>query len=138
MSNSVSENTASPGSGASERQKLGDQAQSREALRQITERNATSSPLFRLPAEIRNMVFNHVFQDERYCIGPGYWMEDYPSLRRNLSLLLVSRQLYHETVLLPYKLAVFQLLYHSYEHSVLLHLKGFLRGQSKAQIEVMV
>jgi len=84
------------------------------------------------------MVFGYVFQDEDYCIGPGYWMEDYPSLRRNLSLLLVSRQLYHETVLLPYKLAVFQLLYHSYEHSVLIHLKGFLRGRSKAQIEVMV
>jgi hypothetical protein len=32
MSYSVSENTASPGSGASERQKLGDQAQLREAL----------------------------------------------------------------------------------------------------------
>lgn len=83
------------------------------------------------------MVFGYVIQDEDYCIGPGYWMKDYPSLRRNLGLFLVSRQLYHETALLLYKLGIFKLSRYCYSHSLHFRLKGFLGGQSKAQIEVM-
>ena len=83
------------------------------------------------------MVFDYVFHDEDYLIGPGYWMKDYPSLRRNLGLFLVSRQLYHETALLPYKLGVFKLSRYCYSHSLHGRLKEFLGGRSKAQIEVM-
>jgi hypothetical protein len=102
-----------------------------------TQQNATRFPLLRLPAEIRHMVFNHVFQDKHYSIGPGYPMWKRPSLHHDLGLFLVSRQLYRETALLPYKLAVFQLAYYTYRLPVLIHLDGFLRERSKAQIEVM-
>ncbi|CAN9340262.1 unnamed protein product [Alternaria alternata] len=137
MVNSVSENTASPGPGAPERQKLGDQAQLREALHQISHQNAINSPLLRLPAEIRTMVFNHVFQGESYVIGPGSWMRKRPSLRRDLGLLLVSWQLYHETALLPYKLGLFQLAHYYHDPSEFSRVEELLRGRSKAQIEVM-
>jgi hypothetical protein len=83
------------------------------------------------------MVFNHVFQDERYFIGTCYDLEERPSLRRDLGLFLVSRHLYHETALLPYKLGVFKVADDYHDRSVLIPLKGFLRERSKAQIEVM-
>ena len=83
------------------------------------------------------MVFNHVFQDERYFIGTCYGSEERPSLRRDLGLFLVSRHLYHETALLPYKLGVFKLSRYCYSHSLHGRLKEFLGGRSKAQIEVM-
>jgi hypothetical protein len=83
------------------------------------------------------MVFYHVFQDERYFIGTCYGLEERPSLRRDLGLFLVSRHLYHETALLPYKLGVFRLADDWHDRSVLFPLKGFLRERSKAQIEVM-
>lgn len=83
------------------------------------------------------MVFNHVFQDERYFIGTCYGSEERPSLRRDLGLFLVSRHLYHETALLPYKLGVFRVADDWHDRSVLFPSKRFLREQSKAQIEVM-
>ncbi|KAH8629783.1 hypothetical protein IG631_14360 [Alternaria alternata] len=137
MSNSVSEDTAPPGPGSSKMPELGDQAQSPAALHQITRQNATSSPLLRLSAEVRNMVFNYVFQDEIYAINPGPLTRKRLSSRRKLGPFLVSRQLYHETALLPYKLGVFQLGDHSWDHCILSRLKAFLWGRSKAQIEVM-
>jgi hypothetical protein len=100
--------------------------------------NATNSPLLRLPTEIRTMVFDYVFQGESYVIGPGSSMRQRPSLRRDLGLLLVSRQLYHETALLPYKLGLFQLAHYYHDPSVFSRVEELLRGRSKAQIEVMV
>ena len=82
-----------------------------------SQQNATRSPLLRLPAEIRIMVFGYVFQDEDYYTGSGYpiySMQEHPSLRRDLGLLLFSRQLYREAASLPYKLAVFRLDFHRY------------------------
>lgn len=83
------------------------------------------------------MVFNHVFQDERYLIGTCYGLEERPSLRRDLGLFLVSRHLYHEIALLPYKLRVFRVSDDWHDRSTYLPLKGFRREQSKAQIEAM-
>lgn len=83
------------------------------------------------------MVFNHVFQDERYWICPWYSLRERPSLRRDLGLFLVSRQLYHETALLPYKLGVFTVADDWHNVSELIPLNRFLRERSKAQIEVM-
>jgi hypothetical protein len=83
------------------------------------------------------MVFDYVFQGESYVIGPGSSMRQRPSLRRDLGLLLVSRQLYHETALLPYKLGLFQLAHYYHDPSVFSRVEELLRGRSKAQIEVM-
>ena len=99
-----------------------------------TQQNATRSPLLRLPPEIRHMVFNHVFQDKHYSIGYGYPMWKRSSLHHDLGLFLVSRQLYRETSLLPYKLGVFHLWY---EPILCSDLRNLLRERSKVQIEVM-
>ncbi|CAN9345756.1 unnamed protein product [Alternaria alternata] len=94
-------------------------------LNKITEINAVRSPLLRLPAEIKAMIYTYVF-DEFVLINKYPWFLNYHvSLRPRqfsdydrypssaycehnfLSLLHVSRQIHQETALLPYKLATF-------------------------------
>ncbi|KAL1794582.1 hypothetical protein ACET3X_006398 [Alternaria dauci] len=85
------------------------QGLSREESGYITQQNAINCPLLRLPAEIKNMVFDYMFKNVAYEIDwwgilePG--CHHYPS--HNPTLLFVCRQLYHDTALLPYKLGVF-------------------------------
>jgi hypothetical protein len=87
------------------------------------ERNAQQSPLLRLPAEIRNMIFIFALSDN--IISPTLWHADSdpdpehtstvsrsvtgnrPPLHR-FSLLRVSRQIYAETAILPYHLSTFR------------------------------
>ncbi|KAI4676682.1 uncharacterized protein J4E84_009517 [Alternaria hordeiaustralica] len=76
----------------------------------ITELNAAQSPLLRLPAEIRNAIYTFVFSDQvyRYDVSGNndssiICRAEYPCL----GLLLASRQVHHETALLPYELATF-------------------------------
>ncbi|RYN20456.1 hypothetical protein AA0112_g10709 [Alternaria arborescens] len=97
----------------------------RARLSKITESNAVQSPLLRLPAEIKTMIYTYVF-DEVVQINKYPWFLNYHvSLRPRqfsdydrypsstycehnfLSLLHVSRQIHQETALLPYKLATF-------------------------------
>ncbi|OAG21842.1 hypothetical protein CC77DRAFT_1094132 [Alternaria alternata] len=94
-------------------------------LNKSTEINAVRSPLLRLPAEIKAMIYTYVF-DEFVLINKYPWFLNYHvSLRPRqfsdydrypssaycehnfLSLLHVSRQIHQETALLPYKLATF-------------------------------
>ncbi|KAI4644833.1 uncharacterized protein J4E79_010968 [Alternaria viburni] len=79
--------------------------------------NAVNSPLLRLPAELRNMIYDCVFSGDSFLFDQ-YW---FPGRRPNgvallcsgayqshtLGLLLASRQLHDETALHPYKLGVF-------------------------------
>jgi len=81
-----------------------------------TSLNAVNSPLLRLPAELRNIIYDYVFVDayliEQRDRGPIY--VDIPLLcvrvpvSNVLGLLLASRQLHCETALLLYKLSTFQ------------------------------
>jgi len=83
--------------------------------------NAVNSPLLRLPAELRNMIFAYVYT------GTAYGFDDtikitgrtQPSftgyvrllnLKRRVGLSLVCRQTHDETALLPYKLGIFTFL----------------------------
>ncbi|OWY42215.1 asparagine synthetase [Alternaria alternata] len=77
----------------------------------IAYRNATSSPLLRLPPEIRNMIFALVLTEEGtiylFYIRNGWrYQNDF-----QISLLRVCRQVYTETCLLPYKLNTFDFYY---------------------------
>ncbi|RYN15626.1 hypothetical protein AA0115_g12931 [Alternaria tenuissima] len=84
----------------------------------ITELNAVNSPLLRLPAEIRNMIFEQVFVNrvihlEAYSESPIFIPDIYIYYRLadvGLSLFFASRQLHTETALLPYKLCTMRLL----------------------------
>ena len=121
----------------------------RKLIRRFSSKlNATNSPLLRLPAELRNIVYGYVFEGNRYELG-GYlftgkrpkegntliWRQ---SQTNALDLLLASRQLHAETALLPYKLGVFQFEFEEpdfgeddwYEEI----LKDFFRARSRKQI----
>jgi hypothetical protein len=82
-------------------------------------RNSTSSPLLRLPAELRNQIYEYVFGGRRQLIKPlGQHQQQSATTEEaekgeqsnanlrptNLSLLSTSRQLHLKTALLPYKL----------------------------------
>ena len=80
--------------------------------------NAVKSPLLRLPAEIRNIIFLYVFDVAGYQLElDNYYgdrrvvlsgSEGYLSWRRYvLRLLLVCRQVHAETALLAYELGRF-------------------------------
>ena len=80
--------------------------------------NAVNSPLLRLPAELRNIIFHYVYADKTYvfredveakAVG-SYRREDDESpsdLKREACVSFVCRQLNAETSLLPYELGVF-------------------------------
>jgi len=77
-----------------------------------TRLNATQSPLLCLPAEIRNAIYTHVFSDQIYeykASGSDAVSIACRAEYSCLGLLLASRQVHHETALLPYKLATFVL-----------------------------
>jgi len=113
-----------------------------------TRLNAANSPLLRLPAELRNLVYGYVFKGNRYELGGYLFTGKRPEegntliwrkLETNaLGLLLASRQLHAETALLPYKLGVFQFEFEEpdfdeddwYEEV----LQDFFRARSRKQI----
>jgi hypothetical protein len=69
--------------------------------------NQTNSPLLRLPAELRNRVYEYVFGDVRLILGncPGARiMTNTGHDVSALALATTSRQLYVETKLLPFVL----------------------------------
>ena len=81
-----------------------------------TKRNTAQSPFLRLPAEIRNMVYYHVFHgaiygDFAFLPTSSPYLDRYIKCTHyngyTMRILLVCRQIYHETALLPYKLATF-------------------------------
>lgn len=88
--------------------------------------NAANSPLLRLPAELRNIVYSYVFEGDHYELGGYLFTGKRPdkgntltwrTLRTNaLGLPLGSHQLQAETTLLPYKLGVFQFEFEEPDH----------------------
>ncbi|KAI4604738.1 hypothetical protein J4E83_010979 [Alternaria metachromatica] len=113
-----------------------------EARAHITQRNATASPLLRLPAEIRNMIFAYALShgDTKLHIipsiqdgpgGTGCWKHRSWPDPVNVSLLYVCRQIHLETALLPYELNIF-VVYGHYNA-----VKDFFERRTTAQIGAM-
>ncbi|KAI4651713.1 uncharacterized protein J4E79_009194 [Alternaria viburni] len=79
----------------------------------IATRNQRESAFLRLPGEIRNQIYAYVFRDTTI---PKFSQMFKADLERrlpvpaDLRLLTVSRQVYAETRLLPFKLYAFQIL----------------------------
>jgi len=74
--------------------------------------NTLNSPLLRLPAELRNVIFAYVFSDNVYLFDGSNVYRKYTASttlfdENNLGVLVASRQLHAETALLPYQLAFF-------------------------------
>ncbi|CAN9343432.1 unnamed protein product [Alternaria sp. RS040] len=77
-------------------------------------------PLLRLPAELRNAIYEHVFSDTQYDFDVSCMVEDDTRASQsfnecNLGLIAASRQLHAETRLLPYSLAVFRFDFEHFE-----------------------
>jgi hypothetical protein len=99
----------------------------------IAYRNATTSPLLRLPAEIRNMIYT-------FALGIGtirmlhfrHGLNLRYGLELSINLLRVCHQVYTETCLLPYKLNTFDFIGAS-----ACVIKKFLAMRNEAQIAVL-
>ncbi|KAI4948626.1 hypothetical protein J4E86_007974 [Alternaria arbusti] len=136
----------SPVTAAFGKEILEERARRRDAVRdpssldRLTELNSVDSPLLRLPAEIRNMIFTYVFSGEEYLLR----RHDYSTLicgeavtDINMSLLLVSRQAYSETALLPYKLGTICFRFNPSYISWQADIEIFLEERSAEQIEAI-
>lgn len=111
--------------------------------------NAVDSPLLRLPAELRNIIFAHVYAGTVYTFDettkttartqPDFmgWVRLLDPKRR-VGLSLVCRQTHNETILLPYELGTFCFLPLLQEGlDGLRMLERFLERRSTAQIDAM-
>ncbi|KAI4647685.1 hypothetical protein J4E93_004095 [Alternaria ventricosa] len=109
----------------------------------ITARNATKSPLLRLPAELRNLIYACAFDNTTYN-----FFQDNKKTERTLyaelstedsmSLLLVSRQINAETAYLPYQLSTFNfMVYKSNKKQWKPYVRRFLARRSEEQIKAM-
>jgi hypothetical protein len=97
----------------------------------IAHRNATFSPLLRLPPEIRNTIYTFVFGiGTILMIHLRYGLSC--RTEGSLNLLRVCRQVYTETCLLPYKLNTFDFVGGS-----ACVIKKFLAMRNEAQIAVL-
>ncbi|CAN9135967.1 unnamed protein product [Alternaria alternata] len=106
-------------------------------------------PFLRLPAEIRNMIYHYVFygtatiQQKKGQVPVGRERNiskrptKPPMDSPNLSLLYVSRQLHHETALLPYMLTIFYIYIWSFGFGLRRALASFLKKRSSTQIEAL-
>ncbi|KAH5287573.1 hypothetical protein HBI70_021740 [Parastagonospora nodorum] len=91
----------------------------REALDAITARNALTSPLLRLPAELRSMIWNYSITDKVYIVSTKRSIFEpsgqYVRLRPLspppgwVGLLRASRQIHSETANLPLPLNSFHI-----------------------------
>ncbi|KAI2477060.1 hypothetical protein Ptr902_11602 [Pyrenophora tritici-repentis] len=98
------------------------------ALKQATILNQTQSPFLRLPSELRNQIFDHVFVLPLVCIDVCFYGKTRAAIPpHSLSLLLTYPQLYHETAVLPYKSLMFSFC-EPFDFS------GFLEQRTQAQI----
>ncbi|KAI4644832.1 uncharacterized protein J4E79_010967 [Alternaria viburni] len=109
----------------------------------ITARNATKSPLLRLPAELRNLIYTYAFDNTTYTFFKSNRDTEITPCNESLtedsmSLLLVSRQIHAETAYLPYKLITFDFLVHNDNKSQWKpYVRKFLAKRSEEQIKAM-
>ncbi|KAF2830942.1 hypothetical protein CC86DRAFT_462965 [Ophiobolus disseminans] len=85
-----------------------------EANLAISLSNQTSSPLLRLPTELRNAIYTHMIGT--IILTPGLMSIKDPRLIIELSLLRTCRQTHRETALLPFQLNTFGSVLPGMEH----------------------
>jgi len=106
--------------------------------------NAANSPLLRLPAEIRNIIFSYVYTVADYGLeldndygachvvlsGPGMYLGEY-----EVHSFLVCRQVHVETALLPYELGRFIFMAQEWgSHLAVVGMRSFLERLSPRQL----
>jgi len=111
-----------------------------------TARNATKSPLLRLPAELRKIIYTYAFNNTTYHFFnffKGDKNTEKPlcaelSTEDSMSLLLVSRQIHAETAYLPYQLSAFNfMVFNAKKKQWKPYMRKFLVKLSEEQIKVM-
>ncbi|KAH6849564.1 hypothetical protein B0T12DRAFT_486270 [Alternaria alternata] len=96
----------------------------------IAQRNATSSPLLRLPPEIRNMIYTLILDVNTVMVAHAGLVRS-RRFEISVTLLRVCRQIHAEAALLPYAFNTFVF------WGTTLSLKTFLDGRNKEQIAAM-
>ncbi|KAI9751945.1 MAG: hypothetical protein M4579_005828 [Chaenotheca gracillima] len=76
-----------------------------KTLHDSTNQDTASFPLMKLPAEIRERIYD--FALVRYAVYPGKYREDHEGEAPSVNLLLASRQVYVESVRVLYERNVF-------------------------------
>ncbi|KAI4948613.1 hypothetical protein J4E86_007961 [Alternaria arbusti] len=111
----------------------------KQRLDKISERNATTSPLLRLPAEIRNEIFALAMSHGTISLDSSPSTKDRQILqdRHNIPpssapLLFVCRQIHAEVALLPYRLNKFIV-----SGKYLSAMREFLKRRTPEQLELM-
>jgi len=97
-----------------------------------TSRNQSESPLLQLPAELRNIIYTYVLQDDLWVVA--YRLTKTESRGYPIALLFVCRQIHAETALLPYALNTFLIGDISLGEDAAL---GFLGRRTPAQLQSM-
>ena len=99
--------------------------------------NATKSPLLRLPAELRNIIFACVYIGTQCSLDDEGFLSLW-NIRNPCGLFLVCRQTYAEASLLPYKLGMFNFCTGwQCKLDGLWLLQGFLEKRTPRQIDAM-
>jgi hypothetical protein len=102
--------------------------------------NTVNSPLLQLPAEIRNLIFFHVFSGSNYELA-YIWSPTGQVLTSNnadLRQLCVCRQLHAETAMLHYKLGTFNIEYpYIVDYEFWRLFDRFLKARTEGQISAM-
>ena len=108
-----------------------------------TARNTIKSPLLRLPAELRNLIYTYAFDNTTYNFFQGNKITERTlyaelSTEASMSLLLVSRQVNAKTAYLPYQLSTFNfMVYKSNKKQWKPYVRRFLAERSEEQIKAM-
>ena len=97
----------------------------------IAQRNATSSPLLRLPPEIRNMIYTLIIDVVTVVFTKARLGRGRHPIQDGLALLRVCRQIHAEAALLPYALNTF--VFWTFTSD----LQAFLYGRKNEQIAAM-
>jgi hypothetical protein len=98
---------------------------------EIAQRNATSSPLLRLPPEIRNMIYTLIIDVNTVVFTKAGLGRGRHPIQDGLALLRVCRQIHAEAALLPYALNTFVF------WTFISDLQAFLYGRKKEQIAAL-
>jgi hypothetical protein len=97
----------------------------------IAQCNAASSPLLRLPPEIRNMIYTLIIDVNMVVFTKAGLGRGRHPIQDGLALLRVCRQIHAEAAVLPYALNTF--VFWTFTSD----LQAFLYGRKKEQITAM-
>jgi hypothetical protein len=108
-----------------------DAKQPLQTIQQSIPLDQSNSPLFRLPAELRNVIYAYVFDDlvfEIFDRAPTAYLDCRRNQGHSRALLLVCRQIYIEARLFPFSSGTFRLEHPRYLRKWLIYITSEQRS----------